>query len=142
VLVCRYAYHACDNDKEKTRIAQIIVDFVKNSNGRFLLRDSKDEAKRWFVLPDKVPLDKVKQALRDKYVPFWAKGVDVPKAAQTCAKRFDVPKVAPMCAKVKESAPPSQYVDMNTQYDDFMPEIEVLPSFQNQGQPRKFPVGH
>jgi hypothetical protein len=29
--------------------------------------------KRWFILPDAVVLDKIKQALRDKYVPYWAK---------------------------------------------------------------------
>ena len=38
---------------------------------RFLNIDSSN--KRWFILSDAVVLDKIKQALRDKYVPFWAK---------------------------------------------------------------------
>ena len=37
--------------------------------------DSK--TKRWFILPDTVVLDKIKQALRDKYVPFWARTLKI-----------------------------------------------------------------
>ena len=59
-------------DKEKARIANEILMCVQQSfGGRFLNIDSSN--KRWFILPDAVVLDKIKQALRDKYVPFWAK---------------------------------------------------------------------
>jgi len=37
--------------------------------------DSK--TKRWFILPDAVVLDKIKQALRDKYVPYWARDLKI-----------------------------------------------------------------
>lgn len=46
--------------------------YVQQSlGGRFVNIDSGN--KRWFILPDAVVLDKIKQALRDKYVPYWAK---------------------------------------------------------------------
>jgi hypothetical protein len=46
--------------------------YVQHSlGGRFVNIDSGN--KRWFILPDAVVLDKIKQALRDKYVPYWAK---------------------------------------------------------------------
>ena len=66
-------------------IAQDIFDYVRNeTGGRFLNLD--DKTKRWFVLPDAVVLDKIKQALRDKYVPFWAKNLDIPAASEDLNK--------------------------------------------------------
>lgn len=72
VLRRREEYRACgDSNRDKSRIAASIVDYIKSDGGRFL---DKDKAtKRFFVLPDKVSLDKVKQALRDEYVPVWAR---------------------------------------------------------------------
>ncbi|KAL3905706.1 MAG: hypothetical protein SGARI_004331 [Bacillariaceae sp.] len=65
------------SDSSKTMIAQDILNFVKvEKKGRFLNLDSKTN--RWFVLPDAVVLDKIKQALRDKYIPFWAKNMEIP----------------------------------------------------------------
>jgi len=80
ILESRYHYRTCQSDSGKTMIAQEIMNYVKNDcGGRFLNLD--DKTKRWFVLPDAVVLDKIKQALRDKYVPFWAKNMDIPSVA-------------------------------------------------------------
>ncbi len=43
--------------------------------GRFLNIDSK--TKRWYILPDAIVLDKIKQALRDKYIPYWARDLKI-----------------------------------------------------------------
>lgn len=75
ILEARHAYKICETDAEKCRIAQDILDFVKGRGGRFL--NLEDSTKRWFELPDLVVLDKAKQALRDKYVPYWAKNIEV-----------------------------------------------------------------
>jgi hypothetical protein len=77
ILGSRYHYRTCQSDAAKTVIAQDILNYIKiDKGGRFLNLDSKTN--RWFVLPDAVVLDKIKQALRDKYVPFWAKNMDIP----------------------------------------------------------------
>ena len=59
----------------KNAVAQKIVDSIKSTNGRFLQKE-KGEKGRWFELPPKVAIAKVKQALRDKYVPVWMKYLD------------------------------------------------------------------
>ena len=72
ILQLRDAYRECVDDSSKQQIAQTVVDFVQNTQGgRFLQLESVTE--RWFLLPPKVIMDKVKQALRDKYVPLWAR---------------------------------------------------------------------
>jgi hypothetical protein len=72
VLGLRPSYRACgENNQEKIRIAQSIVDYIESSDGRFLEREKK--TRRFFVLPKTVALEKVKQALRDVYVPLWAR---------------------------------------------------------------------
>ncbi|KAG7362653.1 hypothetical protein IV203_026013 [Nitzschia inconspicua] len=77
ILGSRFHYRTCQSDAAKTVIAQDILNFIKlDKGGRFLNLDSKTN--RWFILPDAVVLDKIKQALRDKYVPFWAKNMDIP----------------------------------------------------------------
>jgi hypothetical protein len=75
ILESRQAYKDCETDAGKCQIAQDILDFVKGRGGRFL--NLEDATKRWFLLPDSVVLDKVKQALRDKYVPYWAKNIEI-----------------------------------------------------------------
>ena len=63
-------------DHEKARIANGILKYVKQElKGRFLNIDSK--TKRWYILPDAVVLDKIKQALRDKYIPYWARELKI-----------------------------------------------------------------
>jgi hypothetical protein len=77
ILGSRHYYRTCQSDAAKTMIAQGILSYIKDEKGgRFLNLDSKTN--RWFILPDVVVLDKIKQALRDKYVPFWAKNMDIP----------------------------------------------------------------
>lgn len=77
ILGSRFHYRTCQSDTAKTAIAKDILDFIKvDKGGRFLNLDSKTN--RWFVLPDAVVLDKIKQALRDKYIPFWAKNMNIP----------------------------------------------------------------
>jgi hypothetical protein len=72
VLESRQAYRACGkNTLEKAMLAQSIVDFVESVNGRFLQQEK--ETGCFFVLPKKAALGKVKQALRDNYVPLWAR---------------------------------------------------------------------
>jgi hypothetical protein len=84
--------------------------------GRFLNLD--DSTKRWFILPDAVVLDKIKQALRDKYVPFWAKNMDIPSALpgpkseqeyRTASAKYTsrVPK-KPSCEHSSEDESPSK----------------------------------
>ena len=73
VLSKRKDYRDCGNAATKNGVARSVVDFVQKG-GRFLLRE--DETKRWFVVPDKVALDKAKQALRDKHIPVWAAEID------------------------------------------------------------------
>ena len=72
VLYSRSSYRSSKNDQEKTDIAQRIIEGIKDEGGRFVQRDGKDPEKRWFNLPNKVILAKVKQALRDQYIPLWA----------------------------------------------------------------------
>ena len=71
VLYSRSSYRSSKNE-EKTDIAQRIIEGIKDEGGRFVQRDGKDSEKRWFNLPNKVILAKVKQALRDQYIPLWA----------------------------------------------------------------------
>ena len=51
-------------------MAQEIVDSI-NASGRFLQKEKGSE--EWFVLPNTIALCKVKQALRDEYVPIFAR---------------------------------------------------------------------
>jgi hypothetical protein len=67
-----------DNAK-KTDIAQGIYDYIVTTGGRFLQLDSKTQ--KWFNLPQKIGLDKIKQALRDKYVPNFIEGEPIAKVA-------------------------------------------------------------
>jgi hypothetical protein len=73
VLELRPAHAACGegNNEEKRQIAQRVVDHIEENKGRFLERETKK--RKLFVLPKDVVLEKVKQALRDKYVPFFAR---------------------------------------------------------------------
>ena len=49
-------------------MAQKVVNSIQSKGGRFVQKE-KGENGRWFVLPKKVVMSKVKQALRDRYVP-------------------------------------------------------------------------
>lgn len=63
-------------DHDKARIANGILTYVQEElKGRFLNIDSK--TKSWYVLPNSVVLDKIKQALRDKYIPYWARDLQI-----------------------------------------------------------------
>jgi hypothetical protein len=57
-------YRSCENKKEKTEIAQRVVDHVnKNQKGRFLELDTT--CNRWYLVPNNGARTKVGQALRD-----------------------------------------------------------------------------
>lgn len=74
MTLCATSTHSTDH--EKARIANGILKYVhENLKGRFLNIDSK--TKRWYILPDNVVLDKIKQALRDKYIPYWARDLKI-----------------------------------------------------------------
>jgi hypothetical protein len=63
-------------DHDKARIANGILKYVQDDlRGRFLNIDGK--TKRWYILPNSVVLDKIKQALRDKYIPYWARDLKI-----------------------------------------------------------------
>jgi hypothetical protein len=76
VLYEHPAYLACKpcDQNCKKAIAKGVYDYVtENQQGRFLQLYNK--TKRWFVLPQKVALMKIKQALRDRHVPLWAENL-------------------------------------------------------------------
>jgi len=76
ILESRQEYTRSRSDHEKARIANGILRYVQEElKGRFLNIDSK--TKRWYILPDTVVLDKIKQALRDKYIPYWARELQI-----------------------------------------------------------------
>jgi hypothetical protein len=72
VLELRPTYRAVadDDNHEKTRIAQQIVQYIE-ARGCFLEREQK--TRKLFVVPEEFALAKAKQALRDKYVPVFAR---------------------------------------------------------------------
>lgn len=103
VLSRRQRYKSAVDDDEKTRIAQEVLDCVINKHGGRYVQQDKKEGK-WYVLPNKVALDKAKQALRDKHVP---KKEWVPKQY-----RFETTKCVTINKKVhcpapKKAAPPT-----------------------------------
>lgn len=72
----RTEYTKSRSDNEKSRIAHGILSYIQEElRGRFLNIDSK--TKRWYILPNTVVLDKIKQALRDKYIPYWARDLKI-----------------------------------------------------------------
>jgi len=76
ILESRVEYTASRSDHDKARIANGILRYVQDDlRGRFLNIDGK--TKRWYVLPNSVVLDKIKQALRDKYIPYWARDLKI-----------------------------------------------------------------
>jgi hypothetical protein len=76
ILESRNEYIKSRSDHEKARIADGILRYVMEElRGRFLNIDSK--TKRWYTLPNSVVLDKIKQALRDKYIPYWARDLKI-----------------------------------------------------------------
>ena len=72
ILPNRELYKKSQTNEDKTRVAQEIVDFTKSKSGRFLQKE-KGVGERWFVLPDNIAMSKVRQALRDNYIPKWAR---------------------------------------------------------------------
>ena len=72
ILANRESYKTSKTNGDKTRLAEEILDFIKSKNGRFLQKE-KGEMERWFLLTDKVAISKVKQTLRDTYIPTWAR---------------------------------------------------------------------
>lgn len=56
----------------KNEISEAIYMYILSTGGRFLQFDPKTQ--KWFNIPKKISLDKIKQALRDRYVPHFLKG--------------------------------------------------------------------
>jgi len=67
----RYKRLGTNNNGPKNKIAEAIYDYILETGGRFLQMDTKTHD--WFSIPKKICLDKIKQALRDKYIPHFAK---------------------------------------------------------------------
>lgn len=77
ILVERGGYKLLgkNDNVEKNGIAESVYDYILSTGGRFLQMDPKTE--KWFNIPKRISLDKIKQALRDKYVPHFAKEEEV-----------------------------------------------------------------
>ena len=69
ILANRNDYRKCESNAEKTAVAQKVVDSIQSKGGRFVQKEMGENG-RWFVLPKVVVMLKVKQALRDRYVPI------------------------------------------------------------------------
>lgn len=123
VLSKRKDYRDCGNAAEKNGVARSVVDFVQE-DGRFLLRE--DETKRWFVVPDKVALDKAKQALRDKHIPVWAAEID-PKE-DPCDSDDSVCEAFSPEPVFLDASPFSITNRRLSTWDEFCPEDMVLSS--------------
>lgn len=94
ILTTRLTYKSSSNETEKTKMAIAVMKSVQDRNGRFLQRETSTG--RWFKLPERVVMEKIKQALRDKYVPLWAQdGTSSP-----------VPMATPMDIMAKEAKAP------------------------------------
>jgi len=81
ILVERPAYKKLgkNDNVEKNEIARAVYDYILSTGGRFLQMDPKTQ--KWFNLPQKIGLDKIKQALRDKYVPNFLDGESMSEMA-------------------------------------------------------------
>lgn len=77
ILASRPSYKILgnNNNAEKTAIAHSIMCYITSSGGKFLQKHS--ETGRWFAVPRKIVLDKIKQALRDKHVPVYARDLSM-----------------------------------------------------------------
>jgi hypothetical protein len=131
----RAEYRACGTDTEKTKIAQEVVDFVHNQNGRYVQLDR--ETGRWFILPLKIALDKAKQGLRDKYIPYSMNGDD------TGAKR-STPKKSCIKKQSKKTPPTTTKPSQDKLGDEVREAISSdLPFFKsNEENPLKLSPGH
>ncbi|KAL3931551.1 MAG: hypothetical protein SGBAC_011258 [Bacillariaceae sp.] len=75
----RYKQLGKNDSTAKNGISEGIYMYIISTGGRFLQLDPRTE--NWFNIPKKISLDKIKQALRDKYVPHFLKGeVEEPMA--------------------------------------------------------------
>jgi len=59
------------NAPEKNMIAEYIVSYIEKTNGKFL--EKEKASGRFYVVPRQIVIEKVKQVLRGKYVPLWAR---------------------------------------------------------------------
>lgn len=71
VYAGRSDYKASKILSDKNAIAEEIVATIHSQEGRFLQREKGTN--KWFRLPPKAVLEKVKQALRDDYIPEFLK---------------------------------------------------------------------
>lgn len=71
VLMHRPRYRLLQNKAEKTAMAESIIQDLIRDGSRFLQKEP--ETGRWFTLPETIVIDKIKQALRDRYVPLFAR---------------------------------------------------------------------
>ncbi|CAJ1913118.1 unnamed protein product [Cylindrotheca closterium] len=69
-----------NDNTSKNEISEGIYMYILSTGGRFLQLDTRTE--KWFMIPKKISLDKIKQALRDKYVPHFLKGETIPPMAE------------------------------------------------------------
>jgi len=95
---------------EKNEIAQAIYNFILSTGGRFLQLER--ETQKWFNLPQKIGLDKIKQALRDKYVPNFFEGEPMPTTFLDEKEQFMAAiNQAPMSMASKmPMAPPTDFI--------------------------------
>lgn len=75
-----------NDNAEKNEIARAIYDFILSTGGRFLQLEKATQ--KWFNIPERISLDKVKQALRDEYIPHFFKGENI---SAPVAKKTPIP---------------------------------------------------
>jgi len=108
ILKHRNEYKYCGHDNfKKNDIAMKVIKSVREKHGRFLQREASNG--RWFRIPEKVIMDKVKQALRDEYVPLFMKeetdndqvhhSSAPPKQSDASKKQLASPKTSPVPAE-------------------------------------------
>ena len=70
ILAHRDEYKECKSNAAKAAVAKKVVGLIKSEGGRFVQREQRENG-RWFVLPERRAIEKVKQALRDNHTPSW-----------------------------------------------------------------------
>lgn len=67
---CKTIAAAAERIAAGTAVAQRVVDSIQSEGGRFVQKQEGNSG-RWFVMPERIVMKKVKQCLRDPHIPEW-----------------------------------------------------------------------
>jgi hypothetical protein len=73
ILTHRNTYRGLSTDFEKKDLARNVATTIRESGGRFLMKEKTATGEKWFEMPEKAYLVKIGQAFRDKYIVEWAR---------------------------------------------------------------------